>query len=127
MEQVELVMPGKTRPARHERVVTIADGVRGDVAEIRSRSNCRLLRHLDRFISREEDELRTIDVVRFDQNAIPGWRTRGGGERRNPRNVVLRSSPIDQIAVALTKPCAVRSVLGDNLDRRGAPAGRHSN
>src|ERR1700681_4361605 len=113
-------MPGKTSPACHKRVVTIADGVGGNVAEIRAGSGSRLLGHPDRFISREEDKLRTVDVVRLDQNTVPGWVARTGGEDRT-RRVVERGNPIDQIAVALPKPRAVRSMLRDNLDIKVLP------
>src|SRR6202163_409564 len=113
-------MPGKTSPACHKRVVTIADGVGGNVAEIRAGSGSRLLGHPDRFISREEDKLRTVDVVRLDQTTVPGWVSRTGGEDRT-RRVVERGNPIDQIAVALPKPRAVRSMLSDNLDIKVLP------
>src|ERR1700686_1262564 len=103
-------MPGKTRPARHERVVTIANRVGVDVAEVGAGSGSRLLGHPDRFISREEDELRTVDVVRLDQNPVPGWVARTGGKNCT-RSVFERGHPIDQIAIALPKPRAVRSVL----------------
>src|ERR1017187_3678887 len=97
MEQVELVMPGKPRPARHERVVTIADGVGCDVAEIRARSWSRLLRHPDRFISGEEDQLRTVNIVGFDENAIPGRVTRTLDEL-SVRRVVAGLRPGEGVA-----------------------------
>src|SRR5882762_1922827 len=53
--------------------------------------------------------------MRLDENAIPGWIARTGGEHRT-RCVVERGHPIDQIAIALAKPGAVRSMLSDNLD-----------
>src|SRR5260370_35112918 len=125
MEQVELVMQSKTRPARHERVVTIADGVGGDVAEVRAGSGSRLLRHLDRFIPREEDKLWAVHRVRLDEIAIPGWVARTGSERRRAGDVVAGYGSgctvahgariIGKIAVPLTKPTAIRSVLRHNL------------
>src|SRR5271169_6597603 len=125
MEQVELVMPGKTRPARHERVVAIANRVGGDIAEVRTRSGSRLLRHPDRFISREEDKLRTVDVVRFDENTVPG-RVARPLDKLRVRRVVAELRPglgvagggwvIDEVAKALPEPGVVRSVLGDHLD-----------
>src|ERR1035438_8475110 len=97
MEQVELVMPGKARPAGHERVVTIADGVGCDIAEIGTRSGSRLLRHPDRFVSGEEDQLRTVDVVGFNENAIPGGVTRTLDEL-SVRRVVTGLRPGEGVA-----------------------------
>src|ERR1700686_1602483 len=118
-------MPGKTRPARHERVVTIANRVGVDVAEVGARTGSRLLGHPDRFISREEEDLRTVDVMRFDENAIPSGVARAGNELGS-RDIVTGHGPggavayasgvVDKVAVALAEPRAVRSVLSDNLD-----------
>src|SRR5450755_461103 len=60
MENVELVVPGKTSPAGHEWVVTVADGVGSDIAEvgpngIQNGALRSLLRHPDSFVSRQED------------------------------------------------------------------------
>src|SRR5450631_4408638 len=128
VEQVELVMPGETGTAGHERVITIADGVGRDIAKVRAHCRHRLLRHLDRFISREEDELRTVNVVRLDENAIPGRVARAGDQLRSWRvvarllylNVVddgiaLGGWVIDKVTIALPEPRAIRSVLRDNL------------
>src|SRR5271165_4084156 len=71
MEQIEFVMPGKARTTRHERVIAVSHRVGGDVSQIRSRSRSRLLGHADGFVSRQEDKLRTIDIMGLDQNAIP--------------------------------------------------------
>src|SRR5260370_42510140 len=106
-------MPGKASPARHERVVAIANGVGVDVAKVRARSGSRLLRHPDRFISREEDELRTVDVVRLDQNTVPGWVSRTGGEGRT-RRAVVRGNHLPQIPLTLPTPRAAPSMLDDN-------------
>src|ERR1035437_894772 len=131
MEYVELVMPRKTRPARHERVVAIPNRIGGDIAEVRTNgirrcTLCRLLRHPDRFISREQDKLRTVDVVGFNQNPIPGGVARAGSERRRARDVVAgygsggtvahAGRVVDKIAETLPEPRPVRSVLTDNLD-----------
>src|ERR1035437_245923 len=125
MENVELVMPGKTRPARHEGVVTIANRVAGDVAKIRARSRSRLLRHLDRLISGKEDQLRVVNPVRLKQDAVPGWSSRTGWKHRTRRvvayrgaggNARIRRIGIDKVAIALSKPRAVPAVLCDNGD-----------
>src|ERR1700686_2953248 len=55
MKQIELVMPCNTGTAGHERVVTIAHRVGGDVAEIGASPRSRLLRHPDGFVSGKED------------------------------------------------------------------------
>src|SRR5208283_112241 len=134
MEQVELVMPGKTSPARHKRVVAIANGVGGDVAEVRARTRSRLLRHLDGFVSRKEDELWTVDVVRLDQNAIPGRIARTRNELRSWRvvtgllhhgaidvGIAEAGRIVDQVAIPLPEPRTVRSVLRHNLNIKVLP------
>src|SRR5271167_2260075 len=78
MQPVVLVMPGKPRPAGHEGVVAIAHGVGGNIAKVGRSAGGRLLRHANRLIAPDEDQLRAIHVVRFEQHTIPGWRSRSG-------------------------------------------------
>ena len=51
----------------------------------------------------------------FDENTVPGWTTRTGGQCCT-RRVVVRCNPlVDEITVALAEPGAVLTMLGDYL------------
>src|ERR1700732_3608695 len=125
MQPVELVMPGKTGPAGHERVVAHADRVGGDIAEVGRRGKAaapasdatrsiRLSRHPNRLVACEEDQLRTVDVVRLDQYAVPGGRL-GTSRQKRAGEVVVGGRAIDEVAVALPKPRVIPAMLGHNL------------
>src|ERR1700685_3142496 len=114
MQPVVFVMPGKTSPAGHEGVVAIADGVGGNIAEIGRRSRCRLLRHANRLVTPDKDQLRTIDVMGFEQHTIPGWRQRSCRQSCAGR-IVDRRHAINNVAVALPEPCTILAMLGHHL------------
>src|ERR1700752_3977408 len=75
VQPVVLVVPGESGTTGHKRVIAVADGVGGDVAKVGGRTGGRLLRHPDRLVPPDEDELRAVDVVRLDEHAIPGRRS----------------------------------------------------
>src|ERR1035438_4685198 len=114
MQPVVLVMPGETGAAGHKRVVAVADGVGGDVAEIGSGPWRRLLRHSDRLIAADEDELGAVHVVRLEENSVPGGVLRTSRQNR-ARHVVQSGCSADEVAVPLPKPGAILAVLGHNL------------
>src|SRR5271166_2210973 len=129
MQPVVLVMPGETGAAGHERVVAVADGVGGDVAQALRRSGGRLLRHPDGLIAADEDQLRAVDVVRLEQDTIPDWASRSRWKGRS-RHVVRRAAGSgaragcgsaaiavreDGVTVTLPEPWAIGAVLGDDL------------
>src|ERR1700675_1748582 len=79
MQPIVFVVPGKASPAGHERVVAIAHGVGGNVAQVGwvasqwvggVRDRC-LLRHADSFKPADENQLRTVNVVRLQENTVP--------------------------------------------------------
>src|SRR5579864_5064099 len=82
VQPVVLVVPGESRPADHKRVVAVTDGVSGDVAEVGWNARRGLLRHSDRLITPDEDQLRAVYVMRLDQDAIPGRRSRSRRQSR---------------------------------------------
>src|ERR1700733_1207770 len=71
MPPVVFVVPGKTCAACHERVVTHRECVCSDVTQALLGPRGGLLLHPDGLKAANEDELRTIDVVRLKQNTVP--------------------------------------------------------
>src|SRR5579859_1386099 len=114
MQPVVFVVPGKTSPAGHERVVAHSHGISGNVAEVRGIAGRGLARHSNGLVAADEDQLRAVYVVRFEKNAVPGRRLRARW-KRCPRKVVVRGGASDQIAIALPEPDVVPAVLGYNL------------
>src|ERR1035438_9842736 len=114
MQPVVLVVPREAGTAGHEWVIAVADGVGGDVAEVLRDSRRRLLRHPDRLKPPDEDQLRAVDVVRFQEHAVPGWRSRACGQGGSSC-VVAGGNAINEVAIALSEPGAVRTMLGYNL------------
>src|SRR5579864_5440710 len=111
MHPVVFVVPGESGTAGHERVIAVANRVGSDVAEVRRNAGRGLLRHSDRLIPPDEDELRAVHVMGLDENAIPTGRSRSSRQSRT-RKVVVGSAPTDQIPVTLAKPLVVPPVLG---------------
>src|SRR5262249_10825575 len=112
----EFVMPGKSRPAGHDRHPTHAEDIVVDVAESPRIERRTLLRHAHPFRALNENELRIVDVVSFDERAIPRRRSRRRWQDGS-RNVVVGAarSAIDDVAKALPEPLAIPSVLGHDL------------
>src|SRR5579872_69560 len=114
MHPVVFVMPGKAGAAGHERVVAVANGDVGDIAQVRGRAGCRLLRHPDGLIPADKGELGAVDVMGLDQDAIPG-RCTGTGSQGGTGRVVRGCHSVNQITVTLAKPSAIPAVLSDDL------------
>ena len=115
MHPVVFVVPGKTSPAGHERVVAIANRVSTEVPEVGSTGSSRsraigLLRHTDGLVSSDKRQLRAIYVVGFEQNTVPAWRLRPGWQRCSGRIVIARDT-VDQVAVTLAKPHVILAML----------------
>src|ERR1700688_3233930 len=109
MQPVVFVVPGKAGATGHERVVAVADGVCRDIAEVGGQrisgsGAVGLLRHSDRLVPPDEDQLRAVDVVRFDQDSIPRGISRAWGEGRTGSVVVGRNPRIDYVTITLPEP-----------------------
>src|SRR5579863_3024356 len=125
MQPVVLVVPGEAGATGHERVVAVADGVSGDVSQVRRSTHDSegwvgdrsLLRHSDGFEASNEDELGAVDVVGLEQDAVPGGGAGVGGQDCSGGVIQGCGRPggIDQIAVALAEPGAILAMLGDDL------------
>src|SRR3982074_1731406 len=94
MQPVVLVVPVETGTASHKWVVAIANGVGGNIPKIRRRAWCCLPRHSDCLVSPNEDELRTVNVMRFDKDAVPAGGSRPRGQR-GARSIVANSTGVD--------------------------------
>src|SRR5579863_8629624 len=118
MQPVVFVVPGEAGAAGHKRVVAVADRVGRDIAEVGCRGIKRtrpvsLLRHPDCLVPTDEYQLRAIDVVRFEQDAIPRGILRPRGQD-GAGNVVIGDCPPDEVAVTLAKPSVILAVLSHN-------------
>src|SRR5229473_686075 len=71
VQPVVFIVPGKTGPAGHKRVVTEGKGIARDIAQVGRCTRGRLLRHADRLIAPNKYELRAVDVMRLNQDAVP--------------------------------------------------------
>src|SRR5579864_8623960 len=118
MQPVVFVVPGETGAASHKRVVAVADRVGRDIAEVGCRGIKRsrpvsLLRHPDCLVPTNEYQLRAINIVRLEQDAIPRGvlRPRGQG---GAGNVVIGGYPTNKVAVTLAKPSIILAVLSHN-------------
>src|SRR5579863_761770 len=122
MQPVVFVVPRETGPVGHERVIAVDDGVGRDITEVRSgwapkscvSRSIGLLRHPDRLIPSNENQLRTIDVVRLEQNSVPAWISRTCRQGASSR-VVVGSDAVDEIAITLTEPGVILAMLSDDL------------
>src|SRR6266851_3880675 len=91
-------------PAMHKGIVAIAEGEGVQVAQITRIAGQRLLRHADKFVAVDKNELRIDGVMRLDQCAVPLWRA---GTRRQPVRIVGSCS------------CAQESILAAVHEERG--------
>src|SRR4051794_16890767 len=66
-----LVVPGKSCPAVHKRIVAVAEDVVVEVAQVRCKCRIGLLRHPYPFRTLEEDQLRILHPVGFDKGTVP--------------------------------------------------------
>src|ERR1700693_4014005 len=128
MQPVVLVVPGKTSAAGHERVVAVTNGVRRDIAEVGRgrthdsvssdscvRRSVGLLRHPDRLVPANEDQLRAVDVVRLQQYTVPRGRLRANGKSGAGR-IIQRRVTVGYIAIPLSKPCVILAVLSHDRE-----------
>src|SRR5580698_10572859 len=101
MQPVIFGVPREASPAGHKRVIAVTDRVGGKIAQVRRRSpsnsgrpnsciarSVSLLRHAQRFVAANEDQLWTENVMGLEQHAIPSWILRTGGQRTSRRVVV---------------------------------------